>query len=125
MKSLNIFFKKRKKTYLYDILQFFKIKNKKSNKNIFINDIKPLDIAKKNDITFLHTSKYKHLLSISKSNFVITNHKLSKLIHNSKTKIVVDNVLISVSKLTEFLYPESLNEQLDVDVISINKKKKI
>ena len=72
MKYLNLFFKKRKKTYYYDILKNLNIKNKKNLKNILINDIQNLDQADKNDITFFHSSKYKDLLKVTKSNIIIS-----------------------------------------------------
>ena len=104
MKYLNPFFKKRKKTYFHDLLTILNIKNKKNYKNILINDIKNLDQAIKNDITFFHNSKYRDLLNITKSNFIITTSQLSNLIPKSKIKIIVENVLLRVAKITEFFY---------------------
>ncbi len=123
MKYLNPFFKKRKKTSLHEILQILKIKNIKKYKNIIINDIKNLDQAINKDITFYHTSKYKLLLDSTKSNFVITNSKLSDFIPKSKVSIIVDNVLVSVAKVTELFYPNSTNDKFENKLmIDINKK---
>ena len=123
MKDLNIFFKKRKKSYLHDILKNIIINNKKNYKNVLINDIQNLDEAKKNDITFFHSSKYRDLLKTTKSNFIVTTSKLSPLIPKKKSKFIVDNVLLSVAKLTEFFYPSSLNDKYESKSININKKK--
>ena len=123
MKYLNPFFKKRKKTYFHDLLTVLNIKNKKNYKNILINDIKNLDQAIKNDITFFHNSKYKDLLNITKSNFIITTSQLSNLIPKSKIKIIVENVLLRVAKITEFFYPSSLIDAFENKFINIDKKK--
>ena len=123
MKYLNLFFKKRKNTYFYDILKNLNIKNKKNYKNILINDIQNLDQAGKNDITFFHSLKYKDLLKVTKSNFIITTSELSYLLPKQKIKLIVDNVLISVAKITEYFYPNSLNDQFENKCIKVYKKK--
>ena len=106
--SKNIFYKKINKISLKKICKELEIPYIKKN-NFFINDIKTLDEADTNDITFLHTSKYLEYLSKVKSNFVITTSKLKKYISN-KNLLIVDNVLISVSKITKLFYPNSLDE---------------
>ena len=123
MKYVNPFFNKRKKTYLNDVLKILNIKSKNTYKNVLINDIQNLDQAVKNDVTFFHTSKYKDLLKITKSNFVITTSQLSHLLPKSKIKLIVDNVLISVAKITEFIYPNSLNDQFENKFINIDNSK--
>ena len=125
MKYTNPFFKKRKKNYLSEILQILKIKikNKNKYKNILINDIKNLDQALNKDLTFFHSIKYKLLLNSTKSNFIITSSKLSSFIPKTKIALVVDNVLVSVAKVTELFYPNSLNDQFENNFVkSINKK---
>ena len=123
MNYVNRFFVKRNKIYIHDILKFLNIKNKKIRKNIIINDIKNLDQAKKNDITFFHTLKYKDSLKNSNSKFIITSSQLSKHIPNSKIKLIVDNVLVNVAKITEYIYPNSLNDQYENKTINLDKKK--
>tara|TARA_B100001778_G_scaffold327421_1_gene325412 strand:- start:113 stop:1099 length:987 start_codon:yes stop_codon:yes gene_type:complete len=113
MKHINSFFKKRKEVYLRDILKLLNIKNKNNYKNSLIGDIKSLDQAKKNDITFFHTLKYKFSIINTKSKVIITSKKLSNLIPKSKIVLIVDNVLISVAKTTEFFYPNSLDEKFE------------
>ena len=123
MKYTNPFFKKRKKNYLREILKILNVKNKNKYKNILINDIKNLDQAFKKDVTFFHTIKYKLLLNSTKSKFIITNSKLSSFIPKTKIALVVDNVLVSVAKVTELFYPNSLNDQFENNFVkSINKK---
>ena len=99
MNHINHFFKKRKNIYLHSILKNLKIKNIKDYKNILIDNIQNLDEAKKNDITFFHTSKYKDLLETTKSNYIITTSQLSNILPKSKNKIIVNNVLTNVGKI--------------------------
>ncbi len=126
MNYLNIFFKKKKNIIFQDIIKILNVKNKKNYKNISIKNIQNLDQARKNDITFFHTPKYKDLLEKTNSNIIITNSKLSDLIPKSKIKFVVENVLISVAKVTEYIYPDSLNDEFENNPINlkINKKYK-
>ena len=53
------FYKKKNNISLSEILNLLKINNKISNK-IIINDIKDLNSAKKKDITFFNSIKYKN-----------------------------------------------------------------
>ena len=124
MKYINSFFKKRKEVHLRDILKLLNIKNKNNYKNSLIGDIKSLDQAKKNDITFFHTLKYKFSINNTKSKIIITNKKLSNLISKSKTVLIVDNVLVSVAKTTEFFYPNSLDEKFENKLFVSERKKK-
>jgi len=121
MKKINPFFKLRKNIQLFDLLKILKIKPTKNYKNNKIENIKTLDQASKNDITFLHTSKYKELLKTTKSNFVLTSLNLSNLVPKSKVKIVIPNVLLNVAKLTDYFYPGSANEQFENKFINNNK----
>ena len=113
MKYKNPFFKKRKKTYLNEIFNLLNLKKKSKYQNILINDIKNLDQATKNDITFYHSSKYRFLADKTKSRIIITNSKLSNILPKSKIVLVVDNVLLSIAKVTELFYPNSLNDEFE------------
>ena len=123
MKHLNIFFKKRQKIYLHDILKTLNIQNRKNYKNVLINNIQNLDDAKNNDITFFHSIKYKDLLKVTKSHFIITTPKLSLHLPKTKTKLIVDNVLLSVAIVTEYFYPNSLDDKYENKFINIDTKK--
>ena len=58
----NIFFKKKSNISLSSICKLLNIDNLSKNK-ILINDIKILESAKNNDITFFHSSKYSSILN--------------------------------------------------------------
>ena len=106
-----------------DILNKINVENKLVVKNTLINDIQNLDTAKKNNISFFHSSKYINLLNKTKSNFIITTLELSNFIPKRKVKILVKNVLISVAKITELFYPSSLNDQFEENFIIGNNTK--
>ena len=94
----NIFFKKLNKISLEKICKELKIKNI-LKKKVYLNDIKTLDNALKDDITFLHSSKYLDILPKINSNFIITSPRYIKYFSN-KNLLVVDNVLIASKNKT-------------------------
>ena len=118
------FFKKRENIRINDVLSLLKLKKKKLN--FKINDIKDLSDAKKNDISFFHSNKYLESLSKTKAKYIITNKKITKNL-NTINYIEVENVLLSVAKITSLFYPDSINENFDsfVDVIDKNKFKNL
>ena len=121
MKYSNIFFKKRKKIFLYDVVKNLKIKNKKNYKKVLINDIQNLSEANNNDISFFHSAKYKDLLKVTKSNLIITTSKLSYHLPKTKNLLIVDNVLLAVAKVTEYIYPDSIDDEYEKKLITIDK----
>ena len=95
----NIFFKKKN-------IKFNQIFSKaKINKNFIINDVKPLPIAKKNEITFFDSIKYKNEAINTKASACITTKKLEKFLPNSVEKIVVKNVLYKLAIILKQIYP--------------------
>jgi UDP-3-O-[3-hydroxymyristoyl] glucosamine N-acyltransferase len=115
----NIFFKKIKKISINEICKKLKINNI-IKKNIYLNDIKTLDDANKNDLTFLHSSKYLRLIPKIKSNFIITASKFQAYLPN-KNILLVNNVLLAVASITELFYPDSLNDNFKY-IKSTNQK---
>ena len=119
----NIFFKKKDNISLSSICDLLNIHNP-SKKKIIINDIKTLESAKANDITFFHSSKYSIFIPSIKSNYILTNDKFSNLFPKSKKILLVKNVLVSVAKLTNLFYPNSIDEEFDKNIITKVSKKK-
>ena len=117
----NYFFIKKKNIKINDIL--VKIKLNKLKKNFKVNDIKELDEAKKNDITFFNSIKYINSLKKTKSSLVITNSKFSKLMPKNIKFFAVSNVLVSVSIITSLFYPNALDDTFDQSVNFIDKTK--
>ena len=89
---------------------------------ITIKDIyKVLKIKK--DIAFFHSNKYKFQASITKAGACITTKNLQHILPSKCEKIIVENVLISTAKVTEILYPDSINDDFDTTVKEISKTK--
>ena len=117
----NVFFKKKKNIKINDILN--KLKLSKQKKNFKVNDIKELSSAKKDDISFFHSIKYIDILRTTNSQLIVTNDRLKGKIPSKIKIIIVPNVLLSVASLTNLFYPESLKEDLDLNVKPISIKK--
>ena len=108
------------------ILDISKILNIKINKEVSIKearDIKDLFRADTNDITFLHSKKYKEVAKNTKASFCVTTDKLKNEIPKNCIPLIVENVLISVSKLTAKFYPDSINDNYDESAINIKETK--
>ena len=111
-------------------VKFFKKKNIKIGQlypkinfknNIKINDIRPLDKAEKNDITFFDSSKYKFIAAKTKAKICISTKQLSKFLPAHVTIIEVKNVLFELAKTLKKLYP---NADIDYPDMSLKKPSK-
>ena len=117
----NIFFEKNDNVKINNILDLLNIKKQKLN--FKVNDIKELNLAEQNDITFFHSKKYYEALNNTKSKLVVSDSKLKKLIPPKIKVIEVKNVLLSVSLLTSLFYPSALKDNFDIDVLPVQKTK--
>ena len=111
MKS-NFFFGK-KKCKFKDIFPKIKIK-----KNFLINDIKPLHLAKKNDLTFFDSLKYKSHALKTKGSACITTKQLENYLPQQVNTIVVKNVLFELAGVLKKIYPKA-----DIDYPDLTLKK--
>ena len=118
---INPFFKNIGPFRIDKLLDLCDISNKDNFKKIKIVDIKELSTAKNDDITFFHSKKYESAASNTKALFCITTENLSKILPSTCNKIIVDNVLITIAKITKIFYPNSINDDFDFDVKEINK----
>ena len=100
------------------ILSLLDVSNDIVKDNIDINNITDLMSAKENDITFLHSKKYKEIAKKTKASFCITTSNLKAELAETCMPIEVNNVLVSTAKLTEKFYPNSVNDFFD-DTCSI------
>jgi len=119
----NPFFKNNGPLNIKDVYKILKIKNYNDVKKIKIFDITDLGSASNEDITFLHSNKYKSLASITKAAACITTKNLQHILPDRCEKIIVENVLISTAKVTAVLYPDSINDDFDNTVKEISKTK--
>ncbi len=119
----NPFFKNYGPLKLIDVCKILKFKNGNINKKTKIFDISDLNSASSKDITFLHSNKYKTQALITKAAACITTKNLQDSLPDKCEKIIVENVLISTAKVTEILYPDSVNDDFDNSVKEISKTK--
>ena len=119
----NPFFKNCGPLKLNEIYNVLEISNVKIDSKIKIFDITDLNSASTKDITFLHSNKYKSQALITKAAACITTKNLQDILPEKCKKIIVDNVLISTAKVTEILYPDSVNDDFDNSVKEISKTK--
>ena len=110
----NIFFKK-KNINIKELFPSFKFK-----KNFIVNSVKPLNLAEKKDITFFDSLKYKDYISKTKSIVCITSKKLENFLPTKFNKIIVNNVLFELARVTKLLYPTA-----DIDYPDLLIKKPI
>ena len=93
------------------------------NENKKVLDIKDLYSSTENEITFFHSKKYKDMANNTKASFCLTNEALKNELPGSCIPIIVENVLLSVSKVTAKFYPDSINDEFDDTVLDISKSK--
>ena len=119
----NPFFKNNGPLNLKDIYKILEINNINNIKKIKIFDIADLDTASKKDITFFHSNKYVAQASTTKAAACITTKNLQNILPDGCEKIIVENVLVNTAKVTEILYPDSVNDDFDNSVKEISKTK--
>jgi UDP-3-O-[3-hydroxymyristoyl] glucosamine N-acyltransferase len=118
---INPFFKRKGPFKIDKLLDLSMVANKDNLKKYNVTDIKDLVNAKINEITFYHSKKYEYLALKTKASFCITTDKLSKILPNNCTKIIVDNVLTSTAMITKTFYPNSVTDDFDFSVQEISK----
>ena len=116
----NPFFKNKGPFLILDILNFLETKTLSIKKNVEIKDIKDLYSSNNSEITFFHSKKYKELAQKTKASFCITTESLKNELPSSCVPLIVDNVLISVSKVTSIFYPDAVNDDFDISAANID-----
>ena len=104
---------------ILEILKILKIELK-IEKNQIVKDIKDLFNAEKDCITFFHSKKYNEIAKKTKASYCLTTRNLKDYLPKNCTAIVVDNVLISTSLVTQKFYPNSIEDEYDKSAININ-----
>ena len=115
----NPFFTNNGPFNILDILKILKIELK-VQENQKVRDIKDLLSAEKDCITFFHSKKYNEIAKKTKASYCLTTQNLKDYLPKSCTAIVVDNVLISTSLVTQKFYPNSIEDEYDKSAININ-----
>ena len=117
----NPFFSNKGPISLAQIFNILKITNeKKTDFNLF--DIKDLNNANKDSITFFHSKKYKDEAKITKASFCLTSDLLKDFLPNTCQPIIVSNVLTAVARITKEFYPDSIEDEFDNKVFNIENK---
>ena len=107
----NLFFERKGPFLIKDL---FKDVN---SKNISILDVKTLEKSSNQDLTFFDTIKYKDYANLTKAGCCITTSKLQKYLPKNCIKILVNNVLYELAKITKKFYPSA-----DVDFPDLTLK---
>ena len=102
-----------------DILSVLNLDNVDMDMDQKITDIKDLFTSNTNEITFFHSKKYKDIAKNTKASFCLTTENLKNELPKDCRPIIVENVLVSTSKVTAKFYPESINDNFDDTVIEI------
>ena len=111
---------------------FFRKKNIKLSKlfsnidissDFLINDIKPLHLAKKKDLTFFDSLKYKQSAINTKAGACITNEKLEKFLPKKIKKIIVKNILLELAQALQNVYPYAEIDYPDLSLKIVKKSK--
>ncbi len=116
MRDINFFEKK-----LIKINKLFP--NLKFKQNNFIKNIRIIEKAKKGDLTFLESAKYKHLAVSTKASYCLTNKNLEKFLPSSVEKIIVENVLLELAKVLKSIYPNADIDYPDFSLKNVTKNK--
>ncbi len=116
----NPFFKNLGPYKLSVIIDFLNLKINNADNHKEIYDIKDLASSTSDDITFFHSKKYKNEAKKTKASFCLTTDTLKKDLPDSCKALVVKNVLVSTSKITSLFYPESIKDNFDQTVTSID-----
>lgn len=117
----NPFFNNKGPFLIFDILNILNVKSASIVTNVEVRDIKDLYSSNNYDITFLHSKKYKELAKKTKASFCITTESLKSELPTTCIPLIVENVLVSVSKITSMFYPDAVNDDFDKSTTYIDK----
>jgi len=118
---INPFFKNVGPFDINKLLKNTDIENKENLKIKKVYNVADLVSATSNDLTFFHSKKYSVLANQTKASFCITLENLSQFLPKSCKSIVVDNVLLSIARITKEFYPKSTYDEFDSTVKDISK----
>jgi len=124
----NPFFKNVGPFNIENLLFNTDIENKQNYKKDRIYNVTDLISATNKDLTFFHSKNYSPLASKTKASYCVTLNNLAQFLPDSCKKIIVENVLLSMAKITKEFYPNSVVDDFDITVKDISKtsfKKKV
>ena len=118
----NPFFKNHGPFKISELISLINCKEK-INIDKEITNINDLNSANNSEITFFHSKKYKYIARKTKASYCLTTELLKNELPKSCIAIIVDNVLVSTSKITSLFYPQSINDDFDETVSNIENAK--
>ena len=92
-------------------------------KDFKIYGVESLINAKENDMTFLHSSKYRDISLKTKAAVCITSSNLSKFLPDKCIKLNVKNILLAVTQVSKMFYPKADLDYPDINLIDSNEIK--
>ena len=124
----NPFFKNVGPFNIQKLLNSTDIENKQNFKKDKIYNVSDLVSATNKDLTFFHSKNYSSLASKTKASYCVTLSNLAQFLPDTCKKIIVENVLLSMAKITKEFYPNSAVDDFDITAKDISKtsfKKKV
>ena len=115
------FFKNCGPFKIKDLLNDLKLNNLENLNDDVIYDIKDLQTADKDHLTFFHSKKYYSQASKTKASYCITLENLAHYLPKECKPIYVENVLLIISKITSKFYPDATNDDFDNSVKKIEE----
>ena len=117
----NPFFKNFGPFKITDLLKDLNLNNIENFSDELVDDIRDLETADKNHLTFFHSKKYHQVASKTKASYCLTLKNLKDYLPKNCKSICVDNVLLTLSKITSKFYPDAINDNFDNSVKKIEE----
>ena len=115
------FFKNYGPFKIKDLLDDLKLNNIENLSDDLVHDIRDLQTADKEHLTFFHSKKYHSQASKTKASYCITLKNLAHYLPKECKPICVDNVLLIISQITSKFYPDAINDDFDNSVKKIEE----
>ena len=115
------FFKNYGPFKIEDLFNDLKLNNIENSSDNLVHDIRDLQTADKEHLTFFHSKKYHLQASKTKASHCITLQNLAHYLPKECKPICVDNVLLIISQITSKFYPDAINDDFDNTVKKIEE----
>ena len=115
------FFKNHGPFKVDDLFKDLNLKGIENFGNDLIYDIKDLQTADREHLTFFHSKKYHFQASKTNASYCITLQNLVNYLPSNCKPICVDNVLLIISQITSKFYPDAINDNFDNSVRKIEE----